>query len=595
VRKFKEQIWTGWQALFRNGDVSGGLQLCVEVEPGVGASWRDRQIDHAKMRFGSRLRVAIAQLLSKPDLGNDARVGALRLAGYLADPQLAGSIEASWNLDAEKGAHLKDYLWASAQCCGNDPDRFLGPVCDAWAAMPTEGNDNMPSARDSLAAHELRWAFHKDIPVSAVGYFIKRAKVEDLRWPITYMLHGLDHPDAVEFVIRELAETDRRLEGTQSFSPFSVSATDDWRRRQEEKGRPMSRESRERLLALWQNQSNDKFIRKQAFRFWASTETEGDLNVLRSVDASDPLADSALGQRLKRKDRSAIPDFIVKLKGDTKQRSYWWHLGQGIWSDELTRTLDEELAARGVSASRDWGKTTDIDYQVSKLIMALPPTEAEALLLKHWDHLQFTDAFVQAALYVATPRMLKHVDEVIKRCPAPKQLFKHIHWNYGVRTKGRAGVAHKKQIEAIAAYLDYIEDQTLRTLAEQCNELGWFELRKQLFDDRLRDKHGRLYLDENQIISSLDRLVSDNHIYWVDHWIEQYMKSGFSPAEVIRIIGTWLATQRTFTALQLAALAVIQIGRRQDLGILTVGMEPNDSAEALVADTTFAVKRRSLG
>jgi hypothetical protein len=73
------------------------------------------------------------------------------------------------------------------------------------------------------------------------------------------------------------------------------------------------------------------------------------------------------------------------------------------------------------------------------------------------------------------------------------------------------------------------------------------------------------------------------------------MKSGFSPAEVIRIIGTWLATQRTFTALQLAALAVIQIGRRQDLGILTVGMEPNDSAEALVADTTFAVKRRSLG
>ena len=145
-----------------------------------------------------------------------------------------------------------------------------------------------------MAAHEIRWAFHKDIPVSAIDYFIRRAKGADLRWQITYMLHGLDHPDAVEFVIHELAETDRQLEGTKKFSPFSVSATDDWRRRQEDEGRPMSRESRDRLLSLWQNQENDKHIRKQAFRIWGSTQTDGDLKILRSLDTSDPLAESAL-------------------------------------------------------------------------------------------------------------------------------------------------------------------------------------------------------------------------------------------------------------------------------------------------------------
>ena len=64
----------------------------------------------------------------------------------------------------------------------------------------------------------------------------------------------------------------------------------------------MSRESRDRLLSLWQNQENDKYIRKQAFRFWATTETDGDLTILRSVEVSDPLADSVLWQRLKRKD-----------------------------------------------------------------------------------------------------------------------------------------------------------------------------------------------------------------------------------------------------------------------------------------------------
>ncbi len=373
VRKFKDTIWTAWQALFINGDVTGGLRPCLQVEPGKGAIWRDRQIEHAKMRFGSQLRTTIGQLLRKPDLDNGARVGALRLAGYWADPELAESIEASWNLDVEKGKHLKDYLWASAQCCGNDPDRFLGPVCESWAMLSSDRNDNMPSPRDDLAAHEIRWAFHKDIPSSAINYFIRRAKGDDLGWQITYMLHGLDHPDAVEFVIHELAETDRGLEGTDRFSHFSISATDEWRRRQEDQGRPMSRESRDRLLSLWQNQENDKYIRKQAFRIWASTETDGDLNILRSVDTSDPLAESALWERLKRSDHTAAPGLLLKLKGETNKRSYWWQFARAVWCGELREALEEELSARRASASRVWGTTTDTDHQISQLIMALPP------------------------------------------------------------------------------------------------------------------------------------------------------------------------------------------------------------------------------
>ncbi len=373
VRKFKDTIWTAWQALFINGDVTGGLWPCLQVEPGKGAIWRDRQIEHAKMRFGSQLRTTIGQLLRKPDLDNGARVGALRLAGYWADPELAESIEASWNLDVEKGKHLKDYLWASAQCCGNDPDRFLGPVCESWAMLSSDRNDNMPSPRDDLAAHEIRWAFHKDIPSSAINYFIRRAKGDDLGWQITYMLHGLDHPDAVEFVIHELAETDRGLEGTDRFSHFSISATDEWRRRQEDQGRPMSRESRDRLLSLWQNQENDKYIRKQAFRIWASTETDGDLNILRSVDTSDPLAESALWERLKRSDHTAAPGLLLKLKGETNKRSYWWQFARAVWCGELREALEEELSARRASASRVWGTTTDTDHQISQLIMALPP------------------------------------------------------------------------------------------------------------------------------------------------------------------------------------------------------------------------------
>jgi len=153
VTKFHERSWTASQALFRNGNLSGGLQLCLYSEPGVGDSWRDRQIEHAKMRFGANLRTAIDKLLRKVDAEPSVRIGALRLAGYLADPQLAEGIEVSWSTDPEKIGHLQDYLWATAQCCGNNPERFLGPVCDAWAALSDKPkSENSTSPRYDLAA-----------------------------------------------------------------------------------------------------------------------------------------------------------------------------------------------------------------------------------------------------------------------------------------------------------------------------------------------------------------------------------------------------------------------------------------------------------
>jgi hypothetical protein len=526
VSKFKEKTWATWQALLRNGELAGGLQLCLEVEPGVGAIWRDRQIEHAKMRFGSQLRTAIDQLLRKSDIDDGGRIGALRLAGHLADPKLAESIEASWNLDAERGSHLKEYLWASAQCCGNDPDRFLGPVCDSWAALPSEMEGNFPSPRDRLAAEEIRWAFQKDIPVSAINYFIRRAKDEDLRWPITYMLHGLDHPDAVEFVIRELAQTDRRLEGTNKFSGFSISATDDWRRRQEEQGRPMSRESRDRLLSFWQDQENDKYIRKQALRFWAITETDGDLNILQSVEASDPLAETALSQRLKRKDRTAVPALLLKLKGDANKHAYWWQFVHGVWCEELAETLEEKLSTRRAAASRPWDATTDAEDQISQLIMALPSNQAETLLLKHWDHLQFSYLFVQAALCVATPPLLNHVEQAIKSCSNPRTMFKHIDIHYGSRVNGWKRIKQRTQFEALDPYLDYMDDHAIYTFWEQCNKRGWFDLRRKLFDPCLSNKYGRACYDENQVISSLDKLVLDNRAHWIDSELTNISNSG---------------------------------------------------------------------
>jgi hypothetical protein len=93
------------------------------------------------------------------------------------------------------------------------------------------------------------------------------------------MLHGVDHPDAVEFIACELADTAARLEGKKAFSHFELTAKDVWRRRQERSGVPMSAPSRTRLKSLWLDEGREVYLRRQAFRLWASTITDNDIQV----------------------------------------------------------------------------------------------------------------------------------------------------------------------------------------------------------------------------------------------------------------------------------------------------------------------------
>lgn len=592
VKKFHERSWTASQALFRNGDMSGGLQLCLYSEPGVGDPWRDRQIEHAKMRFGAHLRTAIDKLLRNTAAEPSVRIGALRLAGHLADPQLAEGIEVSWNADSERISHLQDYLWAAAQCCGNKPEHFLGPICDAWAGLSDKPEEKFsPSRRVDLAANHIRWAFHKDVPVSAVPYFVKRGQSEDLRWPITVMLQGLDHPDAIEFVVRELADTESRLEGKNGFSPFTDMAPDEWRRRQEEKGRPMSRESRQRLLAFWQNQNSEKHLREQSFRLWAASVMEGDLELLRSVDPSDLLADKSLWERLKRKDRTAIDGLLLKLQGDRRAR--WWCLAHFVWSEHLYLALDQELERRRKSVAAGWDVSHDTDREVFEIIMALPLSEAEPLLVKHWDHLQFSSLFVQTALFLASPRLQAMAKEAIEASPEPAKMFRHITIHYGIRFYGRAGVTQPGQIEALVPYLDYLDEMSIHTFWQACTDLGWFDMRRKYFDNRLSPRYAGIYLTEERAMESLDKHAEHQHS-WIDRWIEDFRKAGSTIDETMNLIGRWLSSRRTMPAFKLATGAVVHAGRRQDLSILDVDIEPENLASELRANTGFAVRRRTL-
>src|SRR6185503_12374931 len=113
-----------------------------------------------------------------------------------------------------------------------------------------------------------------------------------------------------------------------------------WERGQSELGKPMRFATRERLFKLWTTVTNDKHLRRSAFRLWAANTSEEDIEVMRQVARPNQLADEILTARMKRGDPAAIPAFVEKLQAD--QAGYWWQLGRDTWCEALTSALGDE-------------------------------------------------------------------------------------------------------------------------------------------------------------------------------------------------------------------------------------------------------------
>lgn len=592
--RFRDRTWTGLLAGLRNGDLKSGVDLCYSLEPGTSAGWRDHAIEHAKARFAPQLVIELSGFLKRARLTKRESIGALRLAGHLGDTSLADAIWTRWTSDTEKTEHLDDYLWAAAQCGGERTDQLLLPVCDAWAALPNKAEEvGRASPRDNLAADHVAWAFWKRLPEPALRYFINRASHEDLRWPITYMLRGVDHPDAVAFLASELATRARVQDNSNGYSPFFSLAQEHWRRRQQESRKPMSQESRARLLGFWVNPDNDKHLRKQSFLLWATTSHPDDLSILRNQDPNDLLEANVLRARLERGDKMAIPRLIEKIHTDDKCN--WWQSARDIWSDDLTATLDEHLTLRGATTTPAWSDHGNCDWIISNLVTRLAPPVAEQLLNKHWSHLRFSPRFVQAALYTATPRLLVQVGETVRECPSPSTLFEHIASHFGIKIAGHPGVTRIEQVEALIPYLNHIGEHAIYDFWELCNERGWTKLRRDHFDSRLVGMwRANASLDDNALFADLDRKLTYDRVPWLDSWVKRHMNNGRSIESILNIVRQWLASNRTTKALEIAASIIVHAGTRTHIDLLSEESDQPELAKEIIADTRFAVFRRTL-
>lgn len=567
----------------RRGDLLGGLNYCLSAEPGVRYLGQEQMFDHVRARYGTSLVAGLDSLLRKADLPGNVRLGAIRFAGYLGDPALAPALGFCWNADEQRAEQLDEYLFACAECANDTPAPLLDPICDAWALLPEEEEEGKHiSERNSLASDRVKWAFERRLPVTALHYFVERAKTPDLRWPISYMLKAIDHPDAVEFTAREITERS-------GDSGFAVSMHHDWTRRQEETGEPLSPASKARLRELWRNLRNHDHLRIQAFRLWALTMAPSDLAELMEVPSTDLLAENALWHRLKRGDHSAIPMMLPNLHGE--HDDYWWQLGRDIWSDAMTEELDKALAT--IPQSDEWHHG---GWMKPEMLMRLPVATAESLLVRHWARLRRSNSYIYSALYVATSTLRQLVAETLAECPDPAECLKFLLMHFGYKTAGHPGIRSLAQMEALSPYLGYLTETDIANLWKICNERGWYAYRKTHLDQRLPpDGRDAIYLDEVRAHRSLDKEMSKYPYVRIGNWVDNFVVTGASLDTVMDIIGNWLAKQSDPKALSLVVDALVESGRRSHLPILHKATNiPAEAREGVIEDTIFAVKRHSL-
>lgn len=602
AEKLGDQSWNGLRARFRNGDLMSGIALCQQTELGIRVAGFEEFLEHVKRRYGQDLIRALADFLRRSASSSWERVGALRLAGHLGAPELSSVVKACWDGDPDRGTILGEYLWALAECAADavDAEALLKPACDLWASLPDKTDEeHRTPPRIQVVEFGVRWAFQQKVPEAAIPYLIERAKSDELKWPITFLFEGIDHPDAIEFLVREIGRRESELEATGKFWPFSSHAADDFKRRQEETGRAMSERTRSRLVPLWRNESEDKHLRKSALRFWSATKDRCDLELLRSVAEGDALFDQVLWQRVHRRDQTAVPALLEKLRTD--RTGYWWQLGRDFWSDEMTEALDAALAQRScptLSPGESEPQRNTPDWVLSEMVMNLPAGQAETILLRHWPTLRDSDYYIAAALFFASPPLLAAVAEAVQQSDAPQNLFKYLSMRAG-RTRGnngkRTGFYQIKQIEAILPYLDYLSDSDVHHLWDTCNKHGWYSLRRQHLDGRLSEQwRDREYLSEAKALEALDEYLKQL-VPWIDHWVDRCLESGWTLDQIFELAARWCAEKKTTAALEILASALIHAGTRAHIVLVNIeGVAPGDEADAIGSDTVYAIKRRTL-
>jgi hypothetical protein len=599
-----------WEARLRNGDaLAGAHALSVDFYPRVHYSWLESLIADAQENYGPRLVSALRELLPQEQARGSILHGALSLAGYLADPLLADTIVEAFEKAPESDQALECFLWAGLRCGTGKPEAVLGPMMEKLLAVDHTSTPASLSRRDSIE-EALAFCGRHGFADSVLAYLTELGEKDEYRWSVASILRNVDHPIAVSFMVRTIAQREAQMEKGY-FSPYAIQWRDQWRRNTE--SRRLSEVSLEALRALWKNPANPEWSQKYAFEVWA--ECTDDLEALREVGVEGgPFADISLRRRAVKGDSEVASALKTRIaKGEF--RGYWLQFLHHVWRPDFEEMLDDLFTAAFSAGEERQNPWSNRNYELAHVLRDIPAEPAERLLLKHWSKLAGVPLFLQAALYLSTEKSRKKAAEAL--AAGSSDAFEHVGWFFGFNTSGLQDRLRLQHLESLKPYLVRVDAMTIREMAEWCFRNGFrswaIENVKPVCAERLREPtkddernssiiaHTRVrwFPTEEDLFAQFsagEGLEGPQRLFHFERLFDHCIDAGETPSHFFGLLEVWVARAPSESR-RATALAALQMrGGRADLERLRACFAKSNlhAHDDLIDQVTYLIRQRTL-
>jgi hypothetical protein len=566
----------------RMGSAAHAVVLCANLGFDTNASWRDAAIFAGDRRRGSTLRAELRRML-EGDLGNDdARRGALWLAGFLGDPTLLDGVRTCWQRVEQKTVILKAAAYAVART-STDLIRDMEPLLDYW--------ETIDDARDEHNASPRYWATHN------IPYLLAETKHPQL---LAWVAHVAARRPGLKRVAHEIAIRDFSAEAV----PIIIAHYEETERERSEDGERialwqlmMDRDhgrsdplptALAALKGLFLDPGVAPLRRKFAFHLWAPSATVSDLSDLRDIPEPDVFGDSLLTVRLGLADYEAADELVGKLNSRA-QIEWWLRYCADLWAHVAVRgafeaCLDRQIEGFAPADPAQIFPGDDVDYTLAGELNQIAPAEVERILVPRWAHVSTRTRYLQAALAADTPQLTRLFTERIATAANPTQAFEHI----SIRAEGRR--ERPIRFAALTPFLRYAGPMELTLIAFEADRQSHHAWRVEhvepLLDEQTREKFGSSDSDW------LRRFQRDfQHPHGVEHWLRTLESAGEPPWRAISLLRDWFLASHDSAAFAGYNHAVRVNGSREDVDRLLAECPPGQAEN--VAFTRYVVHRRT--
>ncbi len=588
------------EGLARNGCIKSAAAFCYHHDPYKNSPRRDALLSHLRSAAGKGWIREVGSYLTEFDGSEKLEQGALYLAGEIGEAELIASLKGRWSAHVAAGRSLTaGMLHATIRCAVGRDDAFVEEIVRAWASLPEKDDESEHSnPRYDVSHYALGGAIRRDSPDRIIGYLLKLPqRFPELKSHVASILQNADHPEAVKYIARAVAEVDRLCEGTDKFNPWGMSFADQWGQMRDQGVRRMSERSRTALKTEWENHDNDIWVRRRSFDLWSARLNQEDL---RELASSPPigLEDRALRARLINRDASAKTELGQMILKEANNW-YWLQYARYIGTNGLENIIRELFVRRRKFFEEEPEGYFHADDILPELLGDRDDEFALRTILENWDQVNFKENYLIALIYLATPESLAAANEAIEQSNEPEELLKYFDHHMGVTTYNRPGIKRLAQIEAILPYFQHLSDLAKRDLWEVCNDRGWFKWRREHLDPLLSFPEDQAFarVDEVEDFLWLDRRLAQDRQSRIEvhYWAESRMQAGMKANELVRRAARYAQNKRTNDAYRFLCDVIAEHGKRSDCEFLHNDWARSDESLRVEMDNAeFSVRLRTF-